>query len=164
MVEKLFKLEKNDKNIKLMNKIENGNFMKNLSLKSSPMSNFIPKKSSTKILYSPKFYQKVLDYLFNNLNNKFKNNESLLNIETDDENKIEENKEKYINSLNDFINNSSSYLQNIFRNIEYEEINKCFNNENKFSLLIDDFIEIYIKTTKLNFYSFDLIKYFLKKN
>jgi hypothetical protein len=38
MVEKLFKLEKNDKNIKLMNKIENGIFMKNLSLKSSQIS------------------------------------------------------------------------------------------------------------------------------
>ena len=48
MVEKLFKLEENDKFIKLMNKIENGNFMKNLDLKSSPMSNFLPKKNSTK--------------------------------------------------------------------------------------------------------------------
>ena len=84
------------------------------------MSNFIPKKSSTKILYTPKFYQKVLDYLFNNLNNKFKNNESILSIETDDENKEEENKENYINSLTDFINNSSLYIQNICNNVEYE--------------------------------------------
>ena len=58
MVEKLFKLEKNDKNIKLMNKIENGNFMKNLSLKSSPMQISYQKKVQQKFYIVLNFIKK----------------------------------------------------------------------------------------------------------
>ena len=51
MIKKLINLEKNDKNIKIMNKILNGNFIKNLNIKNSPLSNFIQKKSSSKIVF-----------------------------------------------------------------------------------------------------------------